>query len=121
MLDIKRIRISDTFSTETGSWLVTDVGSRVVVAIKIVDKDWMTGPPYAVEEVVFDENDFPVCHVDDRDDTDLGLSSDQSASGDFDLSPASSDGHEGLGFEIGDPDEDASDDDFRDLGEPGSP
>lgn len=58
----------------------TDIGSRVVVAIPVGDmftqtesgtkritaseaaaKGWFRGPPYAVAEVVFDENDFPAC------------------------------------------------------------
>jgi hypothetical protein len=36
----------------------------VIVAIEIVpgqDPSWYNGPPYAVAEVVFDENDFPAC------------------------------------------------------------
>ena len=37
-------------------WRVTDVGTRVVVAIS--DKPgWMKGPPYAQAEHVFDEDD----------------------------------------------------------------
>lgn len=39
------------------TWKVTDIGSRVVVAIKWKD-GWMCGPPYAVAEHVFDENDM---------------------------------------------------------------
>lgn len=60
-------------------WRCTDVGTRVVVAIclelnEIVEVDgreqrhvmtddpsWFMGPPYAVAETVFDENDFPAC------------------------------------------------------------
>lgn len=40
-------------------WRVTDVGARVVVAIEY-RPGWMSGPPYAVQEVVFDEEDQAV-------------------------------------------------------------
>ena len=42
-------------------WRVTDVGSRTVVAIRLDkgdDKSWYVGPPYAVAEYVFDEDDI---------------------------------------------------------------
>ena len=42
----------------------TDVGSRVVIAIMIDDREdqsWFNGPPYAVLETVIDENDLPAC------------------------------------------------------------
>jgi hypothetical protein len=66
-------------------WRCTDVGSRVVVAIclephEIVrltagagtssgalergvtnDRNWFNGPPFAIEESVFDEHDLPAC------------------------------------------------------------
>jgi hypothetical protein len=41
-------------------WVVTDIGSRTVVAIP-AKEDWMNGPPYAQAECVFDENDLPGC------------------------------------------------------------
>lgn len=72
-----------TFWTETGEWRVTDIGRRVVVAIPLQSKavsfdpatkqeetypisekthpDWWNGPPYAIMEQVFDENDFDGC------------------------------------------------------------
>ena len=37
-------------------WRVTDVGTRVIVAIKHTP-GWMEGPPYALAEHVFDEDD----------------------------------------------------------------
>lgn len=43
-------------------WIITDVGTRVVVAIPVKDR-WMNGPPYAQAEAVFDEDDLPVCEV----------------------------------------------------------
>jgi hypothetical protein len=65
-------------------WRCTDIGTRVIVAIclephEVVettsddgnnrtsrrrlsdDPSWFTGPPYAVSEEVFDENDIPAC------------------------------------------------------------
>ena len=66
-------------------WRCTDIGSRVVVAIclephEVVsvsgpsearrevrtvtdDPSWHNGPPYAVEECVFDEYDMPACSL----------------------------------------------------------
>lgn len=44
----------------------TDVGTRVIVAIELdnrEDQSWFDGPPYAVEEIVFDENDFAGCFL----------------------------------------------------------
>jgi hypothetical protein len=40
-------------------WRVTDVGTRVVIAIEH-KPGWMEGPPYALAERVFDENDHAV-------------------------------------------------------------
>jgi hypothetical protein len=55
--------IGTRFTTFTGRWVVTDVGSRVVVAIP-EKAGWMAGPPYAVGETVFDEEDIDVCEPD---------------------------------------------------------
>ena len=70
------------FVTDTGRWRCTDVGSRTIVAIKISevtvtarkddgnttttteappDPSWFNGPPYAVAEHVFDEEDLLSC------------------------------------------------------------
>lgn len=65
------------FWTETGRWRCTDVGTRTICAISLEpheittrnpdgtqttaitdDPSWLNGPPYAVVERVFDENDF---------------------------------------------------------------
>jgi hypothetical protein len=45
-------------------WRCTDIGRRVIVAIPLEhddDSSWYNGPPYAVAECVFDENDMPGC------------------------------------------------------------
>ena len=54
------------FYTASGRWRCTDIGTRIIVAIKL-DKDdpsWYAGPPYAVVETVFDEYDFGGCSLD---------------------------------------------------------
>lgn len=68
-----RLAIGTEFSTTAGRYRVTDIGSRTIVAIRIdsisttggildqvqAEKDnWFAGPPYAVAEVVFDEDDY---------------------------------------------------------------
>ncbi len=54
------------FVTATGRWRCTDIGTRVIVAIRLdaPDASWYNGPPYAVAEVVFDEDDLEGCSVD---------------------------------------------------------
>jgi hypothetical protein len=55
------------FYTATGKWRCTDVGSRSAIAIKLDREDdvsWYDGPPYAVAETVFDENDLAGCSLD---------------------------------------------------------
>jgi hypothetical protein len=56
-------KIGDEFTTSGGPsrFRVTDVGSRVVVAVvltsrAIKDPSWLHGPPYALTEIVFDEH-----------------------------------------------------------------
>jgi hypothetical protein len=75
--------IGETFWTQAGAFRCTDIGTRVVVAVKLGPREvsgaervngeiritkriddgpsWLNGPPYAVEEVVFDENDLMGC------------------------------------------------------------
>lgn len=64
-------------------WLCTDIGTRVIVAVRadwteveerhpdgsrtrgvaniVDDPTWLNGPPYALAERVFDEDDLPAC------------------------------------------------------------
>jgi hypothetical protein len=45
-------------------WRCTDIGTRVIAAIEIEpgkDPSWYNGPPYAVAEIVFDEDDIVAC------------------------------------------------------------
>jgi len=52
--------------TAAGKWRCTDVGSRVIVAIRIDDQDVcnLAGPPYSVVECLFDEYDLDGCSLD---------------------------------------------------------
>jgi hypothetical protein len=54
-------KIGREFLTETGRWRCTDVGKRIIAAIKLDhddDSSRYNGPPYAVAEHVFDEYDI---------------------------------------------------------------
>jgi hypothetical protein len=46
-------------------WRCTDVGTRTVTAIRLVEDDpvWYEGPPYMVEEVVLDETELQDAHL----------------------------------------------------------
>jgi hypothetical protein len=52
-------RIGLGFYSATGTWRCTDVGTRVITALKLGQPDpkLYDGPPYAVGEFVFDEED----------------------------------------------------------------
>ena len=54
------------FFTATSRGRCTDVGTRVIVAVRLdaPDESWYHGPPYAVAESVLDENDFGGCSLD---------------------------------------------------------
>ena len=82
-MELSDFAIGETFWTHVGAFRCTDVGTRVVVAVKLgpreigraekvdgelritkrIDDDasWLNGPPYAVDEVVFDENELLGC------------------------------------------------------------
>lgn len=53
------------FNCGDETWLCTDVGQRVVIAIKlpkhVKDYSWFNGPTYAVAEIVFDEDSILAC------------------------------------------------------------
>lgn len=85
----EEFRTGLAFTTEAALWRCTDVGARTVVAVRLdrgvvrhnvprpdgswrswtetVDyrdpehASWLSGPPYAVAEHVFDEYDLPGC------------------------------------------------------------
>ena len=82
-MELSDFAIGETFWTHAGAFRCTDIGTRVVVAVKLgprevsraesvdgelritkrIDDDpsWLNGPPYAVEELVFDENELLGC------------------------------------------------------------
>jgi hypothetical protein len=60
-------KIGNKFVCGGKNWLVTDIGSRVIIAICLndytgIDDSWYYGPPYAVAEHVFDEYDIEGCN-----------------------------------------------------------
>lgn len=83
-------KIGTQFRCGEKLYLCTDVGTRTVVAIRIdrvethgrtpdggilqrvltfdtaQSEGWFSGPPYAVAETVFSEDDFPVCELADH-------------------------------------------------------
>jgi hypothetical protein len=72
-MTVEDVKIGDSFTCGGNRWHVTDVGRRTVVAIAH-KPGWMNGPPYALAEMVFDENDLPACEKDDdRDDHRQGV------------------------------------------------
>ena len=61
-------RIGAVFRCGEKRWRCTDVGSRVIVAICLDhddDPSWYNGPPYAVDESVFVEDDLQGCSPDE--------------------------------------------------------
>ena len=64
-MTLKDFKISQEFYTNSGKWKCTDVGTRVIVAIPLneVDKKNFSGPPYSIQEIVFDEYDFDGCFL----------------------------------------------------------
>jgi hypothetical protein len=82
-MEFSDFAIGETFWTHFGAFRCTDVGTRVVVAVKLGPREigraekvdgalritkridgeasWLNGPPYAVEEVVLDENELLGC------------------------------------------------------------
>jgi hypothetical protein len=82
-MELRDFVIGETFWTHAGAFRCTDIGTRVVVAVKLgpretaraervdgelritkrIDDDpsWLNGPPDAVDELVFDENEMLGC------------------------------------------------------------
>ena len=76
-MKLSDFKIGENFTCSGKTYRCTDVGTRVVVGIPInwvvtnlgedlspeqAEADgWFNGPPYAVAEVVFDEDDLPAC------------------------------------------------------------
>lgn len=64
-MKIQDFKIGETFYASAGfEWLCTDKGSRIITAIMLdeeKDEAWFKGPPYALEEIVFDEHSMQAC------------------------------------------------------------
>ena len=64
---LEDFEINKTFFSSGGfEWLCTDKGTRTICAIMLdpaKNKDWFTGPPYNMEEKVFDEHDMEKCYT----------------------------------------------------------
>jgi hypothetical protein len=83
-MTLDEFHIGSPFWCSGRQWRCTDIGSRVVVAIRIDQTiittiqrgvnsrraigqeeaertGWFNGPPYAVAEIVFDEDDLEAC------------------------------------------------------------
>jgi len=83
-MKLKDFKIGKKFWINKDQYLCTDIGTRVVVAIHLRIADivtmhsdgktekmkinlsndkngWLKGPPYAVTEMIIDENDLPSC------------------------------------------------------------
>lgn len=65
-MKLSEFKIGMEFEMSGRRWRCTDVGTRTVAAICLDDipqddPSWLNGPPYAVEELVIDENDLSVC------------------------------------------------------------
>jgi hypothetical protein len=84
--------IGETFWCSGHKWRCTDIGSRVITAIKLDHEDdpsWYNGPPYAVAEVVFDEYDIEGCTREPELGDETPSSSEPNAGVDADLVDAS--------------------------------
>ncbi|HDR9260221.1 hypothetical protein WT66_01030 [Burkholderia stagnalis] len=64
-MDLADFHIGLEFVEGPFRWRCTDVGSRTVIAIRLVERDpnWYQGPPYMVEEVVLSEERLGDCHL----------------------------------------------------------
>lgn len=79
-MELREFAIGESFWTPDGEFRCTDIGSRVITAIRLgpievvmvddtgetlthldQDPNWFNGPPYSVEEIVFDEDDQQLC------------------------------------------------------------
>lgn len=59
-MTVEDVKIGDSFTCGGRHWHVTDIGTRTVIAIAH-RPGWMSGPPYALAEMVFNETDLVVC------------------------------------------------------------
>jgi hypothetical protein len=63
-MQLAEFQIGSTFWCGGHAWRCTDIGTRVITAFRLDHEDdptWYSGPPFAVAEIVFDENDMEGC------------------------------------------------------------
>ena len=63
-MKLSEFKVGAEFHTAVKRWRCTDIGSRTIVCIEIDDREdqtWFEGPPYAVDEIAFDECDQMGC------------------------------------------------------------
>lgn len=62
-MEHKDFSIGLEFQMASKLYRCTDVGSRIITAIRLDKEDdsWYNGPPYAVAELVIDEYDMLTC------------------------------------------------------------
>lgn len=63
---LSEFSIGNFFYSNGSRWQCTDIGTRVVIAIRIAndtDTILIDGPPYSLAEFVFDENDLKECSI----------------------------------------------------------
>ncbi len=64
-MEHKDFTIGQAFLCGGKRWRCTDKGTRTIVAFCLDDHpddpSWFNGPPYAVEEIAFDEEDIEGC------------------------------------------------------------
>ena len=67
-MKLEEFKIGEKFFASAGfEWLCTDKGTRTITAIMLdpyKDESWFIGPPYSLNEEVFDEYDFESCYKD---------------------------------------------------------
>jgi hypothetical protein len=80
-MELADFNVGDEFRCGNGEYRCTDIGARTVIAIRLDHiqvagttprtlnrieaeaEGWFNGPPYAVAEYVFDEEDQQGCYV----------------------------------------------------------
>lgn len=71
---IEDFKIGEYFHTAAATYLCTDIGTRIITAIRVPDAEyekkefqdkelWMKGPPYILPEEVFDEEKMEGCYT----------------------------------------------------------
>jgi hypothetical protein len=66
--DLVSLVIGGHFRCGASEWIVTDIGTRTLLAIRIDQKSkrdatWLEGPPYALNEMSFDEEDIKLIEL----------------------------------------------------------